>query len=552
MSNIQDTLKEKMKAKQFLEEHNIAEKFAKEYGITWDTNYLYIPIKDADGKLLWNKPRNLHYKEEGHPLAKEAKYKNASGSNTDTLFNWHNVKNMPNIILTEGEADAIKLTEEGIPAVSSSGGAGTFNKLWVEMLAGKRLWICYDNDDAGRAGVRKLFEHFPDAKSIELPEGVKDICDFFFLTGTKQDFIKLGKESLGSVEWHAKHRSPDYNLISSEEFSTMEIEQHPWLIENVVYSEGFCFIYGAEGTGKSYLTLDMAIAIASGTPWLGKFPTVKANVLFLDKENPKSMIQKRLKGLGSAHDNIYWLEYPEKYELTDFNGEASAFARELTAIIAEKDIELLIIDSFVDLVNGSENSSADTQMFFNGIRELYPQIAYVVLHHENKPSQGISRSSSQRLRGSSNINTQTFTMFRIEAVAKSKTEMTLQQTKARDSQKLNKFMLRMKVKPALIGGTTVTGFEYVGEVEESAESDPSKVDDIRESILNTIEEKGFITRKEILLLGKKSTADRAVKSLAESGEITGRMEGGQKIYTLDMFSKEDFEETLEILSKPLV
>jgi len=549
-----------MTGEQFLKEHNISEEFATAQGITWDDDYLYFPIKDYEGNLLWNKPRNLHHKEEGHPLANESKYKNVFGSNTDTLFNWYSVKDKPSIVFCEGEADAMKLTEEGIHAVSSSGGAGTFNNDWAELLKDKKLWLCFDNDPAGEAAVRKMFDIFPTAKSIELPKGTKDICDFFVAGNTKKDFIQLGKESVGSGEWQKLHRLPEFDLISAGDLELMEFTEEPWIIENVIYSQGFAFIYGAEGTGKSLLTLDMAKAIITGEPWLGKFPTTKTNILFIDKENPHPMNQRRLAGmgitkekLGEIAENVHWLKSPEKYQLTDFNGEATEFAKELSQIILEKDIGLIVIDSFVDLITGNENLSGDTQAFFDGIRELYPQIAYATLHHENKPSQGASRSASQRLRGSSNINAQAITMFRLEESRRATDELLVTQVKAKDSQKLPKFQIKMKIKPNLSGGTTVTGFEYMGEVDDSAEIDSTKSEEIKMSILNSIAERKFISRQDLLSmnLGKKATIDRVIKSLSESGEITKRKEGRQTIYTTDMFSSTDYEGILEELGTPL-
>ena len=531
-----------MTAIQFLIEHNVSQEFAESFGITWDKDYLYIPIRDHEGNLVGKKPRNLHHGEEGHPLAKEPKYKNIYGSNIDTLFNWHLVKDKPNIVLCEGEIDALKLTEEGIPAISSSGGAGTIGTKWVELLADKNLWICYDNDAAGSAGVRKLFEYFPSAKSIELPEGVKDVSEYFFLTGTKEEFLKL--PNLGSGEWHAKHRDAKYDLLSAQDFSNMEIEAMPWLIQNVMYAQGFCVIYGSEGTGKSFLTLSLAKAVANGTPWLDKFNTKQTNILFIDKENPDSMTKRRLAGLNMTQENIYWLKHPEEYELTNMNGEASEFAVELTSIIEEREIGLIVIDSLVDLMVGNENSSEHTMAFFSGIKKLYPKIAYLTIHHENKPSQGVSRSDSQKLRGSSNLTAQPNTIFRLEPVAKSKTEMTMLQTKARDAQKLSKFMIRMKVKPVISGNpndTVVTGFEYVGEVEDTM-ADPTKIQEIQRAIRIIIEKNGVISRPEVLNLGTKITADRAVNLLVESGELLSSKQGRIKIFKFNIFNQDDLDD----------
>jgi DNA primase len=542
-----------MTAQEYLKSHGITEEFALNQGLAWDENYINIPVKDEEGEILFIKSRNLHYQEEGN---KDPKYKNTSGSHA-TLFNLHAVKESPNIVLCEGEIDCLRLIQEGIPSISSTGGAGTFREEWVDILKAKNnVYVCYDNDAPGIEGARKILSLIPNAKAIQLPEGIKDVSEFF-VSGegkTKKDFLHLPSFTLN--EWNKAHRLPDYNLVSAKDIEKMNIPPHPWLIENVIYSEGFCFIYGAEGTGKSYLALSIAKAIATGLPWLDKFPSTKGNVLFLDKENPTSLTQRRIAGLGINQDNIYWLEYPEKFQLTDYDGNASPFALELSQIVKERDINLIIIDSFVDLVTGNENSSADTQAFFNAIRELFPNIAYLPLHHENKPSQGVARSDSQRLRGSTNINAQTFTMFRLEAVAGSKTEMTLKQTKARDSLKLDKFLIRMKIKTLPDSTTTVSGFEYIGEVNDTI--DDSKLSSIKETIKQEIEDSGFISRKDVLEIGlnmgaSRSTILRSLDDMMDAGEVTKERKGKEMVYIADMFSdKTDNADVIDELSTPIV
>ncbi|KKR98911.1 MAG: hypothetical protein UU51_C0035G0001, partial [Microgenomates group bacterium GW2011_GWC1_41_20] len=282
--------------------------------------------------------------------------------------------------------------------------------------------------------------------------------------------------------------------------------------------EGFCFIYGAEGTGKSFITLSLAQAVASGTDWLGQFKVPQAGkVMFIDKENPKPMLARRLKALGMDSPNITWIKYPEKLQLVDEKGQVTPFAQALADDVVAEGIQMIVIDSFVDLMVGNENAASDTQMFFDTMRALFPNVAMVVIHHENKPSQGVFRSDSQRARGSSNISAQTVTQFRLEAVAKSKTDLTLKQTKARDAQKIDKFMVRMVVATNEDGATQVTGFEYVGIVAGDIDE---KTDEARATIEEMLSVESLISRKEIIELCQnrgisESTVRRSLKKMLE-------------------------------------
>ena len=532
-----------MTVQEYLKEHGISEKTVEKFNITYDDNYLYLPINDEKGKLLFTKSRNLNFPDNNEP-----KYKNSAGSHA-ALFNWHEVKSSPNILLCEGEFDALRLIQGGMPATTSTGGAGTFLPEWAELFKDKNVWIVFDNDRAGRDGLRKVLDLIPHARIIILPEGIKDICEFF-QTYTKKEFVQLMRTAPNKEEWESQNRPEDFNVLPLSEIVTMKFEEHPWIIDSILYNEGFCFIFGAEGTGKSFLALSIAQAASAGRDWLGHFKVRSpVNVLILDKENPMSMISKRAKGLGMCSDNIHYLKYPEKFQLAD-KGEYSEFAKALSAIAVEKDIGLVIIDSFVDLMLGSESSAEDTQVFFNALRELFPHKAFVALHHENKPSQGVFRSDSQRLRGSSNINAQTFTSFRLEPVAKSKTEMTLKQVKARDSLKLDKFMVRMNVGNYDDGTTYVSGFDYLGSVEEPL--DEGKSNEAKDLIKEMLSDKPFISQKEIIELGSgrgisERTARRTIKEMLEEGEINKVKKGKEVWITTGMFGRKDAEnEALEV------
>ena len=520
-----------MTAQQYFQDHSINEDFASNNGVTWDENEIHIQVCNELGQPIFKKHRNLQYNKD-NPESQKFRY---DGGSKAALFNYHAVRDRSYVVISEGEIDCLRLNQEGIPSVSSTGGSSTFSPDWATLLESRQIFICYDTDSAGQSGVKRLLGLLPEARVVQLPSKYKDICDYFVTGKTKADFIGLMKQALTKNEFDKLSRPEDYARISAEELTKMEFPPEQWLIDKVVYKEGFCFIYGAEGTGKSFITLSLAQAVASGTNWLGQFRVPQASkVMFIDKENPKPMLARRLKALGIDSPNITWVKYPEKLQLTDEKGQPTKFAQTLADDVAEEKIEMIVIDSFVDLMVGNENAASDTQMFFDTIRILFPNIAIVVLHHENKPSQGVFRSDSQRARGSSNISAQTVTQFRLEQVAKSKTEITLKQTKARDAQRLDKFMVRIVIEPEG-DSTKVTGFEYVGVVDET--QDANKVIESQTIIEEALEPVTSMNRKELMEMCQtkgisETTFRRAIKSMTENGVIDEVKIGKSKHYSL--------------------
>lgn len=153
---------------QFLEiEHGISPEVWQKRGLKFDDNYLYIPIYNQDGSLAYTKTRqNPDFKGSN-------KYLNASGCPI-TLYPIDVIETTDEIVLCEGELDALTLESHGIAAITSTGGALGFKKEFAEYFKGKRAYICFDTDSQGKQGAERtakiLLEAGIDVKIIDLPD----------------------------------------------------------------------------------------------------------------------------------------------------------------------------------------------------------------------------------------------------------------------------------------------------------------------------------------------------------------------------------------------
>ena len=177
----------------YLTEHGISDETIKKFGLLQSHHQSYgdqivFPVKDIEGNFLFNKYRNLAWSKGGEI----PKFNYDVGSSAQ-LYNLQTIKTSEYAFIFEGEPDVWKASEDGIPAICSTSGANTFEQPWVEILSSKKVLICYDNDNAGQEGIKKILEMIPDALPIPLPEGVKDYCEFR-QTHTLQDFqLIVGK-----------------------------------------------------------------------------------------------------------------------------------------------------------------------------------------------------------------------------------------------------------------------------------------------------------------------------------------------------------------------
>ena len=92
--------------------------------------------------------------------------------------------NETEIVVTEGELDALVLWSMNIPAVSSTGGAMSFRPEWLEVLPSSekvQYYVAFDNDAPGAEGMVRAREVLgPATRVIIIPKIAddKDISDF--------------------------------------------------------------------------------------------------------------------------------------------------------------------------------------------------------------------------------------------------------------------------------------------------------------------------------------------------------------------------------------
>jgi len=164
----------------------------------WDGSRIVIPIPDDKGAWLFAKRRLAPDMEDG------PKYLYPFGAKA-ALYGTELLLDTDEVVITEGELDALVLRSNGIISVSSTGGAGTFPEEWVPLFRNvEKIFIAYDNDEPGEKGALKVGKLLPNARIVRLPNEVGehgDITDFFVKLGRNvDDFAGLLKSAKTAAE----------------------------------------------------------------------------------------------------------------------------------------------------------------------------------------------------------------------------------------------------------------------------------------------------------------------------------------------------------------
>lgn len=160
------------------------------------------------------------------------------------------------------------------------------------------------------------------------------------------------------------------------------------LIDGVLAQEGVLVLGGGSKSRKSFLMIELALAIVTGSCWLG-FPCKKGRVLYMNMEVEDSQFQYRVREIALARkvDNDT-LEASFDIMRRPRTGSWSMdnLAASLTAMYQRGDYALVIIDPIYMLLDGDENSSTTMNGFVRQVDAISQALgcAISLVHHRAK------------------------------------------------------------------------------------------------------------------------------------------------------------------------
>lgn len=179
-----------------------------------------------------------------------------------------------------------------------------------------------------------------------------------------------------------------------------------WLIEGLWAWAGVGLIGGAPKCCKSWLGLDMALSVASGTPCLDAFPVASAGpTLVYLAEDSASVVRSRLEGLCRLRQLDFDALPLDVITAPAVRLDLEKDQRRLAETVRKLRPRLLLLDPFVRLHRIDENSAAEVSALLAYLRELQREneLAVVVVHHVRKNGPG-GLQAGQALRGSGDFH----------------------------------------------------------------------------------------------------------------------------------------------------
>lgn len=168
-----------------------------------------------------------------------------------------------------------------------------------------------------------------------------------------------------------------------------------WFIKGALPYGDLGIIFGASGSGKSFIAFDMAAALARGVPWRGR-KTTKCNVLYIAAEGSGG-IPGRIKAYCRQNDvKLRDMSMSVLYAAPNFM-DSEDISEVCNAIKAAGGFDLIIVDTFAQVTPGAnENASEDMGRALANAQALCraTNAMIILIHHAGKDASRGSRGWS--------------------------------------------------------------------------------------------------------------------------------------------------------------
>jgi hypothetical protein len=181
--------------------------------------------------------------------------------------------------------------------------------------------------------------------------------------------------------------------------------EHAWLIHDLWADQAVGIVGGEPKCGKSFLALDMVVAVAAGVPCLRHFPAARSGpVLLYAAEDALHVVRTRLEGICCAAA-VTLADLPiHVITAPSLRLDRVEDCQQLQTTVATLRPVLLVLDPFVRLHRIDENASSEVAPLLAYLRELQRRfaLAVVLVHHARKGAGSVR--GGQALRGSSELH----------------------------------------------------------------------------------------------------------------------------------------------------
>lgn len=201
------------------------------------------------------------------------------------------------------------------------------------------------------------------------------------------DFDNLGPDPDKAESTEAREEAPHARFEVVPAFLFTQRPAPQWIIKGVLPDADLAILYGESGSGKSFMMIDLAMAVARGLDWRGR-KTLQGRVVYIAAEGGGGF-RNRLLAYAHQHQvDLVQVPFGVIHATPNFleKGDIKAL---IAAIKAGGPVSLVIVDTYAQVTPGAnENSAEDMGKALRHARSLRDATGgmVVLVHHAGKDS----------------------------------------------------------------------------------------------------------------------------------------------------------------------
>lgn len=251
--------------------------------------------------------------------------------------------------------------------------------------------------------VTGLWNDFP--TSSLAPHYAKKMVEYAKKRKIQEIGIRLSRgevsalEELDEIDRHFPEQpsSNDVKFRNLKELLDDDTPEPPQLIsKGLLPSQSILLLTGAPKTGKSILSLNLALCLAGGSNWHGFDIKDPQKILVLQSEVVRHELKKRIERMRSEWDFPILDESLILSDPFQCNVYTEEGFREFREPILKHQPSVIVVDPLVAFHNSDENSNNEMQRIMQRFRDITSLgISVILVHHSRKFTEGTSVTNAR-------------------------------------------------------------------------------------------------------------------------------------------------------------
>lgn len=163
-----------------------------------------------------------------------------------------------------------------------------------------------------------------------------------------------------------------------------ELEEPRFIVDPICRTGSVTLLNAYAASGKSWLGTDLVISVATGLPWLERFPTEQGSTLYIDHEAGKYEMRRRLQAISKARGLVGPVQGVNVTTHPNLFMTHAKYEEHVTRLMA--DHRVLVVDTLKAANPGTDENDSNMRVGLDALHRVAERLdcAVVVLTHAKK------------------------------------------------------------------------------------------------------------------------------------------------------------------------